>query len=112
MTTFEKSLAYLDKWYIAKAVFRVYSWNHRRGSVPKPDADDWAIVDNLRLEVWTQARAHWLHMTGEDGEHRFPYSVDANARLYYRFRKRSARDLEVFADELGEPRIIYTERAK
>lgn len=99
---FENSLDYLQWHYIAGAVLKVFIENREREEVIgiKASADVWATYSTFRTQIWNRARRHWCEKTGLDDTW-FPYSEDAVARLYFRFRKRNDEEIAAFAAEIG-----------
>jgi hypothetical protein len=80
-------------------VLSVYVENDRNGE--KRKSDNWSIVDERRARIWEQARAHWIALARCRADY-FPYSVDAVARLYFRYRKRTNKEVNGLAVELGD----------
>ncbi len=103
MGRLEKSLAHLAWWHSAGCVLDVFRDNQRREQEGKSSheasADAWCIFDGLRRDVWERARKFWCERSGEDATC-FPLSVDAVAKLYFRFRKRSPQEVCDFQAEI------------
>ena len=102
-TNLAGSLRYLAWYHLAGAVLEVYRENERldaerRASV-EARSDEWATCDMLREELWVRVRAHWCELSGHPPQH-FPYSHDAVAKLYFRFRKRSDAEVAAFEREI------------
>lgn len=99
-----KSLRHLAWHHIAGAVMDVFRENQRREEVkagPKASADEWATHSHLRRDIHDRAMQNWCARTGKNCQW-WPYSEDQVARLYFRYRKRSAAELKAFEREIGE----------
>lgn len=93
------SMRYLDWGFAAGAVLRVIQDHKTNPARWKADADTWANYSEGRQEVFEAARQQWVALSGYDVSY-FPLSVDAVARLYFRFRKRNDQELAAFAVEI------------
>ncbi len=99
----EKSFDYLCWRYIALAMLDVYRENQANDSQPgaiKAMADSWGINSVLRQQIFDRVRAAWCVHADSDGKH-FPYSVDYVAFLYFRYRKRTKEEIQLFNEELN-----------
>lgn len=96
-----KSMAYLSWHHLAGAVLDVFRENEAGEAVRglKANADVWAVSSELRHEIWQRVRRKWCDRSGLDMTW-WPFSEDAVARLYFRFRKRNADEIDGFAQEI------------
>ena len=97
-----KTMGYLDWSHIAGAVLDVFLENQqaeKEESASPASADTWCIVDSQRQQIFERARENWCKRTKLDPIW-FPYSVDGVARLYFRFRKRNAQEINNFKMEI------------
>lgn len=96
---------YLEGTYSEAAVLDVYKENKRRDetgeSQTKASADAWTDNDRLRREQHERACRYWCFYTGLDHTY-FPLSTDAVARLYMRYRKRKADEIEEKEKQIAE----------
>lgn len=101
----ERSLDYLKWHWSAGAVLQVFQENaqrHEKGKIPfKASADVWCINEALRQDIHQRACQAWCQLTGLDATW-FPLSMDAVARLYFRFRKRLKIEVETFDEEIRQ----------
>jgi hypothetical protein len=103
MGRLEKSLSYLTWPQLAGAVLDVFTENQRREgpAAYKASADIWCLDETLREDIHQRACRFWCARTKLDRTY-FPLSVDAVARLYFRFRKRNHDEVCGFKDEIAK----------
>lgn len=95
----EKWCNYLQWSYIAKAVLIVYKDNKIGGEGISPQSDLWIANSVLRQSIYKRTIKEWCILTSLEWTD-FPYSEDGVIKIYMRYRKRSASELEGYANEL------------
>lgn len=109
----QKSLRYLSWHLLAGAVldaFRANEQQEKTGTDYPASSDAWLMSDVKRRQLFLCVRDSWIlrarASTGEKAldECWFPYSIDAVVRMYHRFRKRSAEEVDAFSLEIDQAR--------